>query len=619
MAESSNLWLKARDILATPRHERLTIIVDQLYTPKESVEYKSALALCDFCVANFPNCLTQMLLKAYRYSSDEVTSFRSLLLLSETLTEIRSTRGFVLSIVALNDIKQLLISCLTIREANKFVTRTLRIIVSYVAFNVVMLDSDGWDELGDCMFTLANTDPFRAFSVFIDLPPLYGGFTNRFLHKLREEVYKVLLHPQRNQSEEWTFALETAIKLAFQLLDSGLRIDLTREILDTVLNSARVLVGMGMEEFLQNALESLVKFLERDAKSCKWSTKQCGFVAEFAFKIARIGTKTKETAKKIYQMVTIQDKYVENTSFKLRLSRFEKNQDRDLGDDRDLYHSFTKLSPFDILAAFAVAEYDDSTREVAIRRLHDVLCDHTSGKWYLDISEIEKLNPLLVRCLRGKRIPEKTFMVLGQVVFHVALETFSYTDDPWFDLWDYIASQSKAEFSKAVYIFQCLTMRFDDKEDVVIHAMNSLLPEIYKRLNPPRELLVDNSIWVLAFTGAFCAAIRLINIASHAGFVREIAEKMVDSVRELVERGMEVGLVMRAFRDVEGTVEKQWDWYKTCEYRFVKGLLWKLYGINGMKMESKMVLWRINGNLDRSVKEVFKRLSETELDWLNQP
>ncbi|KAF3521189.1 hypothetical protein DY000_02060733 [Brassica cretica] len=58
--------------------------------------------------------------------------------------------------------------------------------------------------------------------------------------------------------------------------------------------------------------------------------------------------------------------------------------------------------------------------------------------------------------------------------------------------------------------------------------------------------------------------------------VKEISYKMIDSVRELVERGMEVGLVRRAFGDSGTTVKKQLTWYHTSKYKFVKGLLWRL-------------------------------------------
>ncbi|VVB15193.1 unnamed protein product [Arabis nemorensis] len=158
-----------------------------------------------------------------------------------------------------------------------------------------------------------------------------------------------------------------------------------------------------------------------------------------------------------------------------------------------------------------------------------------------------------------------------------------------------------------------------EDEEFVIPVMESLLPEISTRLNPPKEVLVDNSCWVLAFTGAFCAIVHSIEIPSHAKSVKEIAYKMVDSVRELVERGMEVGLVRRAFRDVENIVKKQLEWFGTSDFKFVKGMLWRLYEIKGMKMESKIVLWRISFILERGVAEQLKEYPKTELDWINQP
>lgn len=100
-------------------------------------------------------------------------------------------------------------------------------------------------------------------------------------------------------------------------------------------------------------------------------------------------------------------------------------------------------------------------------------------------------------------MPENTFEILGKVIHHVSMETFGFGEDPWFDLWDYIASES--EFDKAVYIFQCLTMRFNiGLESFVVPAVSKFLPEISSRLNPPRAVLVDNSRWALAFTGGFC-------------------------------------------------------------------------------------------------------------------
>ncbi|KAL0730925.1 hypothetical protein Bca4012_027019 [Brassica carinata] len=595
--ESSSSISKARDLLATPSHEPLTIIVDQLFTsPQQSIEHQTARALFDFCVANFSNCLTLMLLKVYRFSSVNVTRLRSIFLISETLT--KQNGRVELSPVALNHIKPFLVSCLKMRNATKRDNGIFRTIVSCVASSSMMFDNGGgWDELGVRILSLLYTDPIKAFNVFVDLPPIRGDFINIVHRKLQEEVYKVLLLLHPDDDNDWTLGLETAIKLGLRVSDTDQR----SEILETVVKSAEKLVSMGMEKSLKQALERLLRFLAKDASLCKWSTDQCGYVAEFAFTIAGVGTQTKETAKKISQMVN------PNPCFKL-LSPSRLDQ------DRDMYFNLCTLSAVEILSTFLETKHDDRWRETAMRRLHDLLCDHTSGKLELDVSEIEKLQPMLISCLKEEVMPENTFEILGKVIHHVAMETFSFEEDPWFDLWDYIASES--EFDKAVYIFQCLTMRFDDgKQGFVVPAVSKFLPEISSRLlNPPRAVLVDNSRWVLAFTGGFCTVIRLVNQASHAGFVEEIVLKMIDWVKVLVERRMEVGLVRRAFRVLERIVEEQWDWYEAREYRLVKGLLRRLYEIKGMKMESKMVLWRISWTLERNVNEELRVL--TGLDWL---
>ena len=166
----------------------------------------------------------------------------------------------------------------------------------------------------------------------------------------------------------------------------------------------------------------------------------------------------------------------------------------------------------------------------------------------------------------------------------------------------------QTQFEKAVYIFQSLTMMLDDM-DILIPVIDILLPVINTRLNPPVQLplVEDNSCWVLAFVGAFCAAIRLVEVTTHADSVKEITFKMIDSVRELVERGgMEVGVVRRAFRDLEKVVKKQVKWYSTSDYRFVKGLLSRLYAIKAMKMESRILLWRINVIVERGVHDDLK-------------
>ncbi|KAG2287427.1 hypothetical protein Bca52824_047031 [Brassica carinata] len=89
---------------------------------------------------------------------------------------------------------------------------------------------------------------------------------------------------------------------------------------------------------------------------------------------------------------------------------------------------------------------------------------------------------------------------------------------------------------------------------------------------------------------------------------------MVDSVRELVERKMEVGLVRRAFRDLESIVKKQKDWFGDNEYELIKALLQRLYVIKGMTMESKMVLWRINVFVERGLADLAEVEPDGEID-----
>ncbi|KFK26416.1 hypothetical protein AALP_AA8G245700 [Arabis alpina] len=426
--------------------------------------------------------------------------------------------------------------------------RFLRRIVSFVAYDVVTLKKGGWDELSGCVLLLAETEPLKAFHVFIDLPPVDVEFIYRFMHKIVENAELVLLHPEQDRVEDWSLGLVTLVKMGVQLLDSERRLDLVKNLLSILVQSANELVAKGVEQFL------------------------------------------------------------------------EKQQDLGARLARAWFDHLNCLSSLEILSIFASTDLEERPRDMAIRRLNLLLSDHTSKKVKIDVPVMRQLQSLLISCLLKEGISESVFKVLGEVVYHVAYEMMNFQDETWFDLRDYIVSQSKTEFRRVVYIFQCLTMPLKD-EEFVIPVMEKLLPEISTRLDPPREVLVDNSCWVFAFTGAFCSIIQVIEIPSHAKSVKEIAYKMIDSVRELVERGMEVGLVRRAFRDVENIVKKHLGWIGKSEFIFVKGMLWKLYEIKGMKMESKVVLWRINVVLQRGVAEQFKQLPnpKSELDWINQP
>ncbi|VVB14564.1 unnamed protein product [Arabis nemorensis] len=356
---------------------------------------------------------------------------------------------------------------------------------------------------------------------------------------------------------------------------------------------------MGMEEFVVQGLEDLEKFLSRDKDLYGYSKNQCLFVSTFMYGIRELRTTIKEAAKKINRLV-------------LDINNPQGNQDP----DRVRFERLNTLSLLGIVRIFASDDQEDRYKDMAIRRLNLLLSDQNPKKAKTDVSVMRELQTLLVSCLSKQGISESMFKILGEIVYHVAFEMMFVQKEPWFGLRDYIASQSKTEFQRAVYIFRCLTMPLDG-EEFVIPVMDNLLPEIRARLNPPpSEVLVDNSGWVLAFAGAFCAIIHLIKIKSRAESVKEVAYKMIDSVRELVERGMEVGLVRRAFRDVEIIVKKHLQWFSTSEYKFAKGMLWKLYEIKGMKMESKVVLWRINFVVERGVAEQLKELPKSELDWM---
>ncbi|EOA18583.1 hypothetical protein CARUB_v10007155mg [Capsella rubella] len=602
MSESLNLRLKAREILVSPSHEELEIVVNHLFKRKESKEYQTSSALYDLFVSDFPDCLALKLLQVYQSSSSGVTRFRSIYQLSETLTALRN-RNFKLSIDSLYEIKRVLITCLTRQDTKESDIKIFRRIVSCVAYNVLDLHKDEWDELGDCIVLLAVADKehVKAFHVFLELPPVYEEFIKKVLKIMLDKAKEVLVNPEENGVDDWSLALQTLVKLGIQFFNTGMKQDVIKNIMRSqllnILQSAKKLVEMGEEKFLVRGLEDFQRFLSRDMNLYNYTKEQCHFVSTFVSEIGNVrevGTLTKEIVRKINMLFTRQP---------------QGTQDHEAEFVRDWYGHLKDLSALEVLEIFASSDLEDRSREIAIRRVNVLLSDHA------DIAEMRELQPLLIYCLEEEETSEDMFKVLGQVVNHVAYELFKHQDVTWYALRNYIAS-SETEFERAVYIFQCLTMPLED-EEFVIPVIEVLLPEISKRLKPPTELLVDNSCWVLAFTGAFFAAIHLIEVSSYAKAVKEIAHKMIDSVRKLVERGMEVGVVRRAFRDVEIIVKKQMSWYGTSEYKLIKSLLWRLYTIKGMKWESKIVLWRINVIVERGVNEMVKELPENEFDWLN--
>ncbi|KAL9839964.1 putative non-reducing end alpha-L-arabinofuranosidase [Arabidopsis thaliana] len=112
-----------REILVSESHEEVAMIIDHLFKRQDSEEYKTSRALYDICVSCNPE----------------------------------------------SDIK------------------ILRKIVSFVTYNVVELHKDKWDELGDCILSLASSkEPVKAFHVFIDLPPVYKNQCHFVLASMNE-------------------------------------------------------------------------------------------------------------------------------------------------------------------------------------------------------------------------------------------------------------------------------------------------------------------------------------------------------------------------------------------------------------------------------------------------
>ena len=177
--------LKAREILVSESHEEVAMVIDHLFKRQDSEEYKTSRALYDICVSCNPGCLTLKLLKVYQSSSNGILRLRSISQLSETLTYLKNQIVFSkFSLDSLYEIKPLLILCLTMQETKESDIKILRKIVSFVTYNVVELHKDKWDELGDCILSLASSkEPVKAFHVFIDLPPVYKSFIDNFLDK----------------------------------------------------------------------------------------------------------------------------------------------------------------------------------------------------------------------------------------------------------------------------------------------------------------------------------------------------------------------------------------------------------------------------------------------------
>uniref|UniRef100_M4EH52 DUF577 domain-containing protein n=1 Tax=Brassica campestris TaxID=3711 RepID=M4EH52_BRACM len=643
-----NLMVKARDVLATPSHQGLESVVTHLFfMGQETTEYQTANALFNYLTLYFANCLTLKLLHMYRSSSIGVHRSHLIYLLFETLQDYKNRR-FELSLVALNEIKPLLVSCLRMQEPEII---NLRRIVSFIAHDVMILDNGGWDELSECIYEISCHDPLKALHVFVDLPPVYERFVHNCGGMVVEKAEKVLLVPYHDRVDDWSLGLQAVVKLGIQVLDSEMKVDMVKRLLALLVKAASDLVDKGMEEFLIRGLADLEMFLSRDKKLYNYNKEQCDFVSCFLYKIKDLGPLTKQATGKIHRLVKSTPSLVVqkqqghaacserewldrlNNLQPLEMLRIfastdvEERISRDLGpltneaterihrmvkstpsrvhgacSEGEWFDRLNNLPPLEILRIFASTDVEERFRDMAIRRLNVLLSDYVSREEEsTDASLLRELQPLLISCLWEKEgITESMFRVLGEVVYHVAFEMMTSHVELWDDLGYYITSHIETDFQRAVYVFQCLTMWLH--EEFIDPIVEHLLPEINKRLNPPSDVLVDSSCcWVLAFLGAFCAISQLVAMKDYAETVMEMADKMVDSVRELVERKLEVGFVRRAFRDFEIIVKKQMEWFRMNEYKLTKSLLLRLYVIKGMTMDSKMVLWRINVFVERGM------------------
>ncbi|XP_024004898.1 uncharacterized protein LOC18029739 [Eutrema salsugineum] len=281
MTESCDLmYSKARGIVESPSDEGLATLVDQLFiNRKDTDEYKTAKALFDLCFKTFQDGLTRKLLMVYRDSSIKVLRLRSIFLISQNLK-------IELSLDALQEIKPIVISCLTRQEHKGYhEAKIFGTIVSLVANNVKTFNNGGWDELSDCILSLAGTQPLKAFHVFLGLPPIKNWeFLNRFKQRVVVEAEKMLADP--DQEEYWLLALETIAKIGVQVLNSEDRYESVKSSILTILvKSATELEKInGMRQILLRGLE---KFLSRDNNLYKYNEDQYRFVSELTSELGK--------------------------------------------------------------------------------------------------------------------------------------------------------------------------------------------------------------------------------------------------------------------------------------------------------------------------------------------
>ncbi|CAH8257124.1 unnamed protein product [Arabidopsis lyrata] len=154
----------------------------------------------------------------------------------------------------------------------------------------------------------------------------------------------------------------------------------------------------------------------------------------------------------------------------------------------------------------------------------------------------------------------------------------------------------------------CVSFRVQELvHDFVIPLMENLLPAILKRLN--------SSQWGLAFVGGFCAAVHLLEM-TRVALVENLANEMLKSVN----RGMELGFLLKALTDLEIAVVEQLWWYCTTEFRFVLGSIKDTIPtrIDAIITDetAKNVLERINKVVKKKMLAYVEEIDIGDEDWL---
>ncbi|CAN8238313.1 unnamed protein product [Cochlearia groenlandica] len=253
-------------------------------------------------------------------------------------------------------------------------------------------------------------------------------------------------------------------------------------------------------------------------------------------------------------------------------------------------------------------------RESAIKLLNELLSSKKEAS--LELSFFKELSKTIIACLAEQENPYSCFKILTEIVSRIANELFTVHESTWRDLRDYISSKAETEFARSVYVFLNLHMPLDG-EDFVVPVMKRLAPQILKRLSVVEE--IEDREWSLAFIGGFCAAVQLLE-TTRVDLVEDLAYEMLESVN----RGMKIGLLVRALQEVEVVVMKQLCWYCSNEFRFVSGLVRRIdaFTVTEDKKSVEIVLERIKIVLDKKMKKTFRYVEEIgnngDGNWLNK-